>query len=82
LDRAITDGRREGFVTLVGDPKGRLVGATIAAAGAGESIAELAAWIASGAKLDRVSQTVHAYPTLRRRPRPRGRAARLNPAVR
>ena len=64
LDRAITDGRREGFVTLVGDPKGRLVGATIAAAGAGESIAELAAWIASGAKLDRVSQTVHAYPTL------------------
>jgi pyruvate/2-oxoglutarate dehydrogenase complex dihydrolipoamide dehydrogenase (E3) component len=64
LDRAITDGRTEGFVTLIGDPKGRLVGATIAAAGAGESIAELAAWIALGAKVDRVSQTVHAYPTL------------------
>jgi pyruvate/2-oxoglutarate dehydrogenase complex dihydrolipoamide dehydrogenase (E3) component len=64
LDRAITDGRTEGFVTLIGDPRGRLVGATIAAAGAAESIAELTAWIALGAKLDRVSQTVHAYPTL------------------
>jgi pyruvate/2-oxoglutarate dehydrogenase complex dihydrolipoamide dehydrogenase (E3) component len=64
LDRAITDGRTEGFATLIGDPKGRLVGATIAAAGAAESIAELTAWIALGAKLDRVSQTVHAYPTL------------------
>lgn len=25
--------------------------------------AELAAWIASGERIDRVSQTVHAYPT-------------------
>lgn len=30
LDRAITDGRPYGFVTLVGDPHGRLVGVTIA----------------------------------------------------
>ena len=64
LDRAITDGRPYGFATLVGDPRGRLVGATIAAPGGGESIAELAAWITSGATLDRVSQTAHAYPTL------------------
>ena len=63
LDRAITDGRPYGFVTLVGDPKGRLVGATIAAPGAAESVAELAAWISTGAKIDRISQTVHAYPT-------------------
>ena len=64
LDRAITDGRAYGFVTLIGDPRGRLVGATIAAPGGGESIAELAAWTAARAKLDRVSQAVHAYPTL------------------
>jgi len=63
LDRAITDGRRVGFVTLVGDPRGKLVGATVAAPGGAESIAELVAWTASGAKIDRVSQTVHAYPT-------------------
>jgi pyruvate/2-oxoglutarate dehydrogenase complex dihydrolipoamide dehydrogenase (E3) component len=64
LDRAITDGRPEGFVTLIGDPRGRLVGATIVAAGAAESIAELAAWLVTGAKIDQVSQAVHAYPTL------------------
>ncbi len=64
LDRAIAEGRTYGFVTLIGDPRGRLVGATIAAPGGAESIAELAAWAASGAKIDRVSQTVHAYPTL------------------
>lgn len=64
LDRAITDGRPYGFVTLVGDPRGGLVGATIAAPGGAESVAELAAWIATGAKIDRISQTVHAYPTL------------------
>ena len=64
LDRAITDGRPYGFVTLVGDPRGGLVGATIAAPGGAESVAGLAAWIATGAKIDRISQTVHAYPTL------------------
>jgi pyruvate/2-oxoglutarate dehydrogenase complex dihydrolipoamide dehydrogenase (E3) component len=63
LDRAITDGRRYGFVTLIGDSGGRLVGATIAAPAAAESIAELAAWMSTGAQLDRVSQSVHAYPT-------------------
>ena len=64
LDRAIIDGRPYGFVTLVGDRRGRLVGATVAAPGGSETIAELAAWIAVGAKIDRVSQSVHAYPTL------------------
>ncbi len=34
LDRAIADGRAYGFVTLIGDSRGRLVGATIAAPGA------------------------------------------------
>ena len=64
LDRAITEGRAYGFATLIADPRGRLVGATVAAPGAGEAIAELTAWITQGAKLDAVSQTVHAYPTL------------------
>jgi pyruvate/2-oxoglutarate dehydrogenase complex dihydrolipoamide dehydrogenase (E3) component len=64
LDRAIAAGEDYGFVKLVGDPKGRLVGATVAAPGGGEAVAELAAWLAVGEKIDRVSQTVHAYPTL------------------
>ncbi|HET9073554.1 MAG TPA: FAD-dependent oxidoreductase [Solirubrobacteraceae bacterium] len=64
LDRAITEGRTSGFVKLIGDRRGRLVGATIAAPGAGEAIAELTAWIRQGAAIDAISQTVHAYPTL------------------
>jgi pyruvate/2-oxoglutarate dehydrogenase complex dihydrolipoamide dehydrogenase (E3) component len=63
LDRALTAGQAEGFALLVGDPRGRLVGATVAAPSAGEAIAELAAWIACGERIERVSQTVHAYPT-------------------
>ena len=62
-DRAITAGEAHGFAKLVGDPKGRLVGATVAAPHGGESIAELAAWVRAGRKIDDVSQTVHAYPT-------------------
>jgi pyruvate/2-oxoglutarate dehydrogenase complex dihydrolipoamide dehydrogenase (E3) component len=62
-DRAITASETHGFAKLVGDPKGRLVGATVAAPHGGESIAELAAWVHAGRKIDDVSQTVHAYPT-------------------
>jgi pyruvate/2-oxoglutarate dehydrogenase complex dihydrolipoamide dehydrogenase (E3) component len=62
-DRAITAGETHGFAKLVGDGKGRLVGATVAAPHGGESIAELAAWVRAERKIDDVSQTVHAYPT-------------------
>jgi pyruvate/2-oxoglutarate dehydrogenase complex dihydrolipoamide dehydrogenase (E3) component len=64
LDRAITEGEPEGFALLVADPRGRLVGATVAAAGAGEAIAELTARVVAGDKIDALSTTVHAYPTL------------------
>ncbi len=64
LDRAITDGVPSGFALLVGDKRGRLVGATVAAAGAGEAIAELTARVVAGDKIDAVSNAVHAYPTL------------------
>ena len=64
LDRAITEGEPEGFALLVGDPHGRLVGATVAAPGAGEAIAELTARVVAGDKIDALSTTVHAYPTL------------------
>jgi hypothetical protein len=60
-DRA---GEPYGFAKLVGDPRGRLVGATVAAPGGGEAIAELTEWISRGEKIDAVSRTVHAYPTL------------------
>jgi pyruvate/2-oxoglutarate dehydrogenase complex dihydrolipoamide dehydrogenase (E3) component len=86
LDRAVVAGAAYGFARLVGDRRGRLVGATIAAPAAGEAVAELTAWIASGAKIAAISRTVHAYPTFAEGP---ARAADehlrrrlLNPGVR
>ena len=64
LDRAIVAGRAYGFAKLVGDQKGRLVGATVAAPQGGEAIAELAAWMVRGGRIESVSRTIHAYPTL------------------
>lgn len=62
LDRAITAGETYGFAKLVGDPRGRLVGATVAAPSGG-AIAELAARVSRGEKISAVSRAVHAYPT-------------------
>ena len=63
LDRAITAGRTYGFAKLVAGPRGRLVGATVAAPAGGEAIAELAARLEAGGSLADVSRSVHAYPT-------------------
>lgn len=71
LDRAITAGRTDGFVKLIAGPRrlighrggGRLLGATIVAARAGEMIHEPALAIRTGMFTGRLAQTVHAYPT-------------------
>jgi len=63
VDRAVTAATPYGFAKLVGDPRGRLVGATVAAPAAGEVIGELAALVARKAKVGDVFRTVHPYPT-------------------
>lgn len=63
LDRAVAGGQPYGFAKLVGDDRARLVGATVAAPAGGEALAELVARVEAGAKIDAVSQAVHAYPT-------------------
>jgi pyruvate/2-oxoglutarate dehydrogenase complex dihydrolipoamide dehydrogenase (E3) component len=63
VDRALTAATPYGFAKLVGDPRGRLVGATVAAPAAGEVIGELAALVARKAKVGDVFTTVHPYPT-------------------
>lgn len=63
VDRAVAAASPYGFATLVGDPRGRLVGATVAAPAGGEVIAELAALVARRARVGDVYRTVHAYPT-------------------
>lgn len=71
LDRAITSGHTDGFVALIAGPRrlvghrggGRVLGATIVAARAGEMIHEPALAIRTGMFTGRLAQTTHAYPT-------------------
>lgn len=71
IDRAVTEGRTDGFVKLIGAKRrllgnaggGRLVGATIVCSRAGELINEAALAIHTKMFLGRLAQTIHAYPT-------------------
>lgn len=69
-DRARTAGETDGFTTLIAVPgriggmvTGRLVGMTVVSPMAGEVIAEGALAMRSGARVGRIAQTIHAYPT-------------------
>lgn len=62
-DRALTAATARGFAKLVTGRRGRLLGATVVAPAAGESIAELAALIRHGGPVADLSQAIHAYPT-------------------
>ncbi len=70
-DRAVTAGRTDGFVKIIAGPRrvlgaaggGRVLGATIVAARAGEMIHEPALAMRAGMFTGRLAQTVHAYPT-------------------
>jgi pyruvate/2-oxoglutarate dehydrogenase complex dihydrolipoamide dehydrogenase (E3) component len=62
-DRALTAGTARGFAKLVAGRRGRLLGATVVAPAAGESIAELAALIRQRGTVADLSQAIHAYPT-------------------
>ncbi|MGH8427892.1 MAG: dihydrolipoyl dehydrogenase family protein [Gammaproteobacteria bacterium] len=63
VDRAVIEDATEGFVKLVSSPRGRLLGATIVGAAAGELIHEAALAIAAKRKLSSLSGLIHAYPT-------------------
>ena len=61
-DRSLTAGEADGFTELVSDRRGRLVGAVVVGAAAGEAIAELAAAVRTGAKVGELAAP-HAYPS-------------------
>ena len=71
VDRAVTAGRTEGFVKIIagrrrvlrGAGGGRVLGATIVAARAGEMIHEPALAIRTAMFTGRLAQATHAYPT-------------------
>ena len=63
VDRAKCDDDEDGFIKLVSNPRGVLVGATIVASRAGEMSGELSLAIAKGLSVGDVATAVHAYPT-------------------
>lgn len=63
VDRARLDGETEGFVKLFIGKKGKILGATIVAAHAGEMIAEIVLAMQNGLGVGALSSVVHPYPT-------------------
>ncbi len=86
VDRAVTEGEREGFVKiLVARGTDRIVGATIVAPHAGDLIGEVAVAMAGGIGLGKLASVIHPYPTLAEAIRQCGDAynrTRLTPGVR
>jgi pyruvate/2-oxoglutarate dehydrogenase complex dihydrolipoamide dehydrogenase (E3) component len=64
VDRAIADGEVEGFVKIL-HPAGsdKILGATIVARHAGETISEITTAIVGGLGLNTLSTVIHPYPT-------------------
>jgi len=63
VDRARCDDDEDGFIKLVFDDGGTLVGGTIVAARAGEMSGEISLAVAHGLSAGDISTAVHAYPT-------------------
>jgi pyruvate/2-oxoglutarate dehydrogenase complex dihydrolipoamide dehydrogenase (E3) component len=71
VDRAVTAGRTEGFIKIIAGPRrltgglggGRVLGATIVAARAGDMIGEIALAMRTGMFTGRLAQATRAYPT-------------------
>ncbi len=63
VDRAVLDGETEGFARVHVGPKGRVLGATLVARHAGESIGELSLAITAGLSMADLAKTIHPYPT-------------------
>ena len=63
LDRAVAAADTDGFATLVGDRRGRIVGATVVGPRAGETIGEVAAWMSRDGRIAQIVRSSHAYPT-------------------
>jgi pyruvate/2-oxoglutarate dehydrogenase complex dihydrolipoamide dehydrogenase (E3) component len=63
VDRAVTDGRTEGFTRLTVSSAGRITGATVVGPRARESLAELGLAVRRKVRVTALASTVHAYPT-------------------
>ncbi len=64
LDRAVCDGEMDGSVKVVAGAKGKILGAHILGASAGELIHEFVIAMKHGLSLADLADTMHIYPTL------------------
>jgi pyruvate/2-oxoglutarate dehydrogenase complex dihydrolipoamide dehydrogenase (E3) component len=62
-DRWTTEGDSPGFLKVVYQPSGRLLGVTIVASRAGEMIQEWVLALDQGLKLSHMAESIHIYPT-------------------
>jgi pyruvate/2-oxoglutarate dehydrogenase complex dihydrolipoamide dehydrogenase (E3) component len=62
-DRAVCENSLEGFLKIMHKSSGKILGATIVADRAGESITEFVLAIEHGLKLDDLAETIHVYPS-------------------
>ncbi|MBV8051904.1 MAG: NAD(P)/FAD-dependent oxidoreductase [Acidobacteriaceae bacterium] len=63
LDRAITESNTTGAIKVLADKRGRILGASILGANAGEMISEYALAMRHGLRLSHIAETIHPYPT-------------------
>ena len=64
IDRARAEGESAGFAKIVTEPGGKLLGAAIVGAHAGELIAEYVLALSKGMNAKDLTGVIHAYPTL------------------
>jgi dihydrolipoamide dehydrogenase len=63
-DRAVTDKEKKGKAKVICDKKGRILGAHVVGANAGEILHEYVLAKQQGLKISALSGTIHIYPTL------------------
>ncbi len=63
LDRAITESSTTGMVKVMANNWGRVLGVSILGVSAGEMIGEYALAVRNSVRLDKISATIHPYPT-------------------
>jgi len=63
VDRAVCENDQDGFIKIIAEGDGTILGATIVAGRAGESLSELIVAIKRKMKVSELAGAIHAYPT-------------------
>ncbi|MDX1564136.1 MAG: FAD-dependent oxidoreductase, partial [Phycisphaeraceae bacterium] len=63
VDRAVLESQTEGLLKVHVRPGGKILGATLVARHAGETISQITTAIVHGVKLQKMSSVIHPYPT-------------------